>query len=214
MEGENDSEDASSYYWCHFSISNIAMLSKRMKFNQKISIIRNQSFAIKLGFLILVLISITAILFAIQYHAHSSGSVYQISPEYRRSLKKVLISLSHKEKTIELQASIINRLPSYTEILILAPQNNRVALKNYISHNYANRKIKLISFDTKLLTKVGFYLIFPEKDKLVELESVENTIIPSGSTWAQDLFEVSLNQKGETQLLVLRMIRISEGKTA
>ena len=132
----------------------------------------------------------------------STSESFKIIPEYQRFMRKIFISLGTKDTTLELHADLLDRLPDYTEIIILLPKRSMNTITNQLRDQPYGQKTKLIGFDTNPLEEGRAYLIFPERDKLVDTGPLKGSAIPKGSFWAQDLFEVAKKPDGQTLLLI------------
>ncbi len=154
-----------------------------------------------LSFLAILIVLIYS--FGISYIKEDNNSEsFKIIPEHQRFMRKLFISLGTKDTTLELHTDLLQRLPDYTEIIILLPKNNMNTLTNKLRDQPYGQKTKLIGFDTNPLEEGRAYLIFPERDKLVDTGPLKGSAIPKGSFWAQDLFEVAKKPDGQTLLLI------------
>jgi len=122
-------------------------------------------------------------------------------PEYRRYMKKAVISLAQKNITLNLHHELIKRLPEYTEIVILLPEQNQDIIRRELKRRIYNKEIQFVTFNTVPQENAQFFVLFPEKDKLVQFNT--NDILPcqQGSLWAQDFFEVGQLPDGDMVLL-------------
>ncbi len=126
----------------------------------------------------------------------------QIIPEYKRSLKKVVISLDTVKPTLKLQHNILSHLCEYTEIILLLPQCNLESVVNQLKDKPYYNRIRLVAFEERKRKDCSFFLVFPDKDKLVHVYT-GNHLSPKqpGSVWAQDLFEVMKKPDGRILLV-------------
>lgn len=125
---------------------------------------------------------------------------YRIVPEYERRLEKIVVSLGTKDKNLDLHADLLQHLPGYTEIILLLPENSIQSIMEIIKNQPYFQRTKLIGFNSSRFNSGHAYLIFPERDKLVDTGLIEK--IPRGSFWAQDLFKVATKQDGQILLLI------------
>ena len=125
---------------------------------------------------------------------------YQIIPEYKRYLKKVVVSLGPRDTNLHLHADFFRYLPEYTEIIVLLPENNVQPIMEIMKDQPYFRRTRFIGFQTEKFNDGRAYLIFPEKDKLVGTGQMKN--LWRGSSWAQDLFEVAQRPDGQILLLI------------
>jgi len=126
---------------------------------------------------------------------------YVLTEERNRTIKKAVVSLSKKDTTLKYQHEILKRLPKYSEILLLVPKSNLELIKTGLKNKSYADQIRLMPYDEKPVNNGRFYLVFPEKDKLVQVDNGDHTVY-EGSLWAQDLFEVLKRTDGKTTLLV------------
>lgn len=126
----------------------------------------------------------------------------QIIPEYNRSLKKVVISLDTVNPTLKLQHDILSHLCEYTEIILLLPQCNLESVENQLKDKSYYNRVRLVAFDERKRRDCSFFLVFPDKDKLVQVYTGDH-LRPKqpGTVWAQDLFEVVKKPDGQILLL-------------
>lgn len=129
-------------------------------------------------------------------------NAYRIIPEYKRTLKKIVISLGTKETSLDLHSDLLRQLPNYTEIIILLPKNNLNVISERLTDQPFAHRTRLVGFDTNLREGLHAYLVFPEKDKLIDFGPLKGDTILRGSLWTQDLFEVATRADGQTVLLI------------
>jgi len=126
---------------------------------------------------------------------------YVFTEEYNRTIKKVLVSLSKKDTTLKYQHEVLKRLPKYSEIILLVPKSNLELIKTGLKNKSYADQVRLMPYNENPVNNGRFYLVFPEKDKLVQIDNGNHTVY-QGSLWAQDLFEVVKKTDGTTTLLV------------
>lgn len=134
----------------------------------------------------------------------ATADQYRLVPEYKRLMKRVLISLPIDRPTIALHLGYLRYLPEYTEILILLPKTSMEAVAEQLRQQPYSGRTRLISFDTEYLQAPRVFFSFAELDKLFELVEREadfGMVSPRGTIWAQDLFEVATTEDGETVAL-------------
>lgn len=126
----------------------------------------------------------------------------QIVPEYNRSLKKVIISLDALNPTVKLQHEILSHLCEYTEIILLVPESNLESVKNELKDRPYYNQVRFVTFEEYKRKDCSFFLVFPDKDKLVQIDTGDQ-LEPKqpGTVWAQDLFEVMKGTDGRIILL-------------
>ncbi len=131
----------------------------------------------------------------------SAAQGHELVPEYDRSLKKVVISLSVKDASLEAHLKLINAFPEYTQIFVLLPDSSFSAISEELRLDPIGERTTLLPFPTEHKKKMQTYLVFPEKDKLVQ-GTAEHVVFPFGSSWAQDLFKVAVRPDGKRVLLI------------
>ena len=126
----------------------------------------------------------------------------QIIPEYKRSLKKVVLSLGTVNTTLSLQDNLLSSLPEYTQIIMLLPKCNLKAIENELKDKPYCDRVRLVPFEEHKHKDGRFFLVFPDKDKLVQVDTRDywGSRQP-GTAWAQDIFEVM--QKPDGQIILL-----------
>lgn len=131
----------------------------------------------------------------------SAAQGHELVPEYDRFLKKVVMSLSVKDTGLEAHLELINAFPEYTQIFVLLPDSSFSAVSEELRLEPSGARTTLIPFPTEHKKKMQTYLVFPEKDKLVQ-GTAEHVVFPFGSSWTQDLFEVADRPDGTRVLLI------------
>ena len=158
-----------------------------------------------LSFVIGVFICSTIIaIFAAVTHSNSAHkqNAYRIIPEYKRFLEKIVISLPIGDTSLELHHDILMSLPGYTQIIMLLPKSSLPTIEAELKKQPYGQRTVLVPFDTKTVSNDRVYMLFSEKDKLQYADNMNNRIVPSGTKWAQDLFEVATKPDGQTVLLI------------
>ncbi len=126
---------------------------------------------------------------------------YSITPEYNRTLKKILISLPVRGASLKYHHEFLSRLPGYTEIILFSPESNLNLIKKELKNRPYSKMVRFVLYDTMPRKGARFYLLFPEKEKLVQVDNDDHVPYPEGTFWAQDLFEVATKPGGQTLLL-------------
>ncbi len=125
-----------------------------------------------------------------------------VTPEYDRTMGRVVISLSRKDATLDLHHELLLRLPPYTQVILLLDGTNLKTIMGELRDKPYRDMVQLIPYDGKPKKGARFYWLFPEKDKLVQIDSGDRRLAAQqGSVWAQDLFEVTKAPTGELILL-------------
>jgi len=132
---------------------------------------------------------------------------YEIIPEYDRAMEKIVISLPTRNSSVpalslDSHFRVLQYIPDYTQIIIILPESRIEEVSTQLKNNSIQNKIILRPFKIRTLKNGYMYLIFAEKDKLVNSGSMENISIPKGTVWAQDLFEPAKLSNGKDILLV------------
>lgn len=151
---------------------------------------------------LVILISTIVIFYFLSSMLFGRTTFPTVVPEYNRSMKKVLITVDRSKLGIQPHLELLKRLPEYTEILILAPDELKQTVSRQIEGLDALRKIRIVPYSTKTMKNVTLYSVFPDKDKLIELGPIKEQRIPFGSLWAQDLFEPVIMANGLPALLI------------
>ena len=128
-----------------------------------------------------------------------NGHLFNIAPEYERTVSRVLIS-TDMETPLSLQMNTIKSLPRYTEVLLLFPAQRLEDIKQEIGDVLGQKKISLIPFDTHVLRNVHTYLLL-HKSGHVASTMYREVETPKGSIWAQDLFEVARTDDGKNVIV-------------
>jgi hypothetical protein len=139
--------------------------------------------------------------------------------EYQHSLKKVVLSLSIGDTSLELQHNIMSYLPEYTEILLLTPDVLVDWVTRAVQGKPYSSRCRIVPFETVKIRDGRFFLVRPEKRQLVQLDAEgSNHARYSSTQWAQDLFEVMKRAGGETVLQISEVYKyyssVAEKKNA
>ncbi|MDR4509505.1 MAG: agmatine deiminase family protein [Candidatus Brocadiaceae bacterium] len=132
---------------------------------------------------------------------------YRIVPEYMRSMKKVLISLPLENATIptpslDIHLGLVQYFPAYTEIILLLPESRLQTIKAEFKDKPNSENITYVVFETKQLNNGHLYLLFSDSNRMVDSGAIDDLVVPKGTAWAQDLFEVSTKPDGRKLLMV------------
>ena len=119
---------------------------------------------------------------------------------YERHLKRVVISLARRGASRDLHHTFLQRLPDYTEIILLLPKANVESVRRDLALRSYAQRVRLVGYDTELKQDARFLLLFPEKDKLVQVNTGPLSTHQQGTIWAQDLFEVGSLASGRCVL--------------
>ncbi len=160
---------------------------------------RKALLAIKvLSCLILVFV---AVLWADYFNQQSKRPI--LMPEYKRTLKQVIFSLSITDENLSLHHNLFSLLPEYTKIFVLLPKNNLDNIRSQLKNKPYWQNIILIPFDTKKMNGPEYACLNQGKKDLgrIKLDNEESVLFPKGSLWAQDTFEPLVSPEGNTQIL-------------
>lgn len=125
-----------------------------------------------------------------------------VVPEYDRTLKRVVVSLAQRDTELSLHHEILQRLPQYTEIILLVPERNLQAIRVELRDKSYQSRVHVVMYDSKPIEDARYYMLFRDKDKLVQIDNDSRTAVAQqGSTWAQDFFEVTMDPDGRPVLL-------------
>lgn len=146
----------------------------------------------------------TALALLIVFSLSASGwgvgrGTYSILPEYERRLDKVVLSLAVSTDSLSLHRSIIESMPDYTEVLILTPHKNVKEIGNNLRAMEQSGNVRLIPFDSRKLKNTNAYVLSSREHRLKTVNKPMS--MPSGSIWAQDLFEVVRGENGKSSIL-------------
>ncbi len=114
----------------------------------------------------------------------------RLTPEYDRYMKRVVISLAQRDMTLRLHHGLLRQLPDYTEIIILVPEKNIEFIKADLEQRWYAKRVKFVTYDAKPKRDARFFILFPEKEKLIQVDAGARPASRQGTIWAQDLFEV------------------------
>lgn len=168
-----------------------------------------------------LLITVLSVILIKQLYGVFNKDSYKIIPEYDRFLGKVVFSLPVKNEKVP-SLTLINHLklleflPEYTEVLVILPENRIEEVRLQIDSMSIKNKVLMCPFKTYSLKNGYLYMVFSEKDKLVGSGLMKDILIPKGTIWAQDLFEVAVNSKNQNQILIseiYKMLYSTESKS-
>ena len=103
---------------------------------------------------------------------------------------------------MKVQDNILRHLPDYSEIILLLPKCNLELIKSDLLLKPYHNHVRFVVYDEHVPKTGQFFLLFPEKDKLVQMDA--GKFWPDrqhGTIWSQDLFEVAKMKNGKTILL-------------
>lgn len=123
-------------------------------------------------------------------------------PEYSRQLREVVVTLAKRDSTLKLQHETLAAMPHYTRIILLLPEDNLGLIRNEVEHEIYRDQIEFVTYESISLNNSRVWLLFPDKEKLVEVVLGESDADShNGSVWAQDLFEPMIDSSGRAVLV-------------
>lgn len=135
--------------------------------------------------------------------SNGAADSYSPQPEYRQTAELVVASLSPKTRTLDHHEPVFRGLPTYSKILFLVPQSLRGEISRQIRERDLHHSIRLIDYDEEIRENADYYLLFPEKSKLVHVPASDGPpMAGQGSIWARDLFLAAKSGSGKPRLLV------------
>ena len=140
---------------------------------------------------VLVLVLFTVRLIPDVY-AEDSNSI-RIAPEYERTMKRVLVTLDAAHPTLDLQEDLLEKLPKYSKIILLAPQDHYDGLSGTLKHKPYGNRVTVVPFKSEWVDDGSLEFIVQECDQLKGEHIKEHLPLQWGTLWAQDLFEVGWN---------------------
>jgi len=127
---------------------------------------------------------------------------YTVHPERHQTLSQIVVSFSPRDLNLEHHHDLLEKIPSYTETIILVPEKNLDVIKEKIDARYSGN-FRYVTYNSQVRNDVNYYMLFPEHPKLVKIEAagdrIENGL---GSIWARDLFYAARGTSGKPFLLV------------
>lgn len=133
-------------------------------------------------------------------------------PEYDRQMQRIVVSLPTGDASPELQDEVLRHLPAYTRILFLVPANRWDDMVKWTATKPYGSRVTLVPFDPQYRRGARLYLLLPDEDRLVAVDTVDFSIgTQHGTTWAQDLFEVSCGASGTVTLEASSVHRCFQG---
>ncbi len=125
---------------------------------------------------------------------------FHIEPEYDRKLEKVVLSLEISTEDLSLHESILKSLPEYSEILMLLPKRRAPEIIRQFKALKLRQKVRFMPFSSDVVSKDNAYRLYTRNSELRKLR--KRRLMPRGSVWAQDLFEVASGDDGTRSILV------------
>ena len=124
---------------------------------------------------------------------------FRIEPEYDRKLEKVVLSLETSTEDLSLHESILKSLPEYSKVLMLIPDRRAKDIGRQLEALGLSRRVRLMPFSSRVVGKEEAYRLNTRNSELRKL--TKRRLMPRGSVWAQDLFEVARGDDGTRSIL-------------
>lgn len=125
----------------------------------------------------------------------------RIVPEYDRQMRRVVVSLPASDADPGLQDEVLRYLPAYTQILFLVPNSRLDEMRDWAAVKSYRSQITFVSFDPQYRSGARLYLLLPDEDQLIAVDTEDFPIgTQHGTIWAQDLFEVAFRPSGSLSL--------------
>lgn len=151
--------------------------------------------------LVAVLLARNAVVLSSSQNGRSAPATRcRIVPEYDRSAKKVLVSLAAGDTTLDLHRDVLSRLPGYTEIVLLLPEESLKSIKAELEKEPYAERTRLVAYRSRKRKGVLLYILTGDSDELTPVR-VDSAAVQHGTIWAQDLFEVTTGPGGRKLLL-------------
>jgi agmatine/peptidylarginine deiminase len=131
----------------------------------------------------------------------SKPSPYTAVPEYRRRLKRAVISLDWGNTTLNLRHTLLSQLPDYTEVLLLLPRESVPKLETELKSASYGSRIRLLPFEAQVAGSGVLHFIDQAGSKLVEERLPKPLPLQYGTIWSQDLFEPVEAPAGKIRLI-------------
>ncbi len=123
-------------------------------------------------------------------------------PEYERRMKRVVVAVPDDDTQPTLQHEVLCKLPEYTEILFLVPDNRLESVQAWIADRPYAKRTSIVPFDPQHRSKTRLYLLLPDEENLVVVDTGDFQLgSQPGTHWAQDLFEVATDTNNHSILL-------------
>lgn len=127
---------------------------------------------------------------------------FRLEPEYKRQLRRVVVSLAMRDTSLSRHHQILSNLPDYTRILMLLPEDNRDLIRSQLTEASYRDRVEFVPYKATSLNDSRLWLLFGESEELVQVDlddSQPETF--DGSMWAQDLFEVMTDSSDQVLLV-------------
>jgi len=116
-----------------------------------------------------------------------SQKKYQVVPEYKRNLKRIVVSLKAGSSALDLHHKTAMSLPSYTKIYLLVSNDVYEEVRQSIEKTPYGNKTSVLMYDTEIKRGGILYLLdnakgFAVKDIYVPIP------LQIGTYWMQDIF--------------------------
>ncbi len=124
-------------------------------------------------------------------------------PEYELGLQHVVLSIESRGGHLDAYEGLLTHLPGSTRVSVLVPENHLERVRDRFQSFSPRCRVEWIPFSEKPAgANAHAYLLFPEKQKLLDTGPIEDIKRFQGSAWAQDLFEAAVDRRGKPVLLI------------
>lgn len=124
---------------------------------------------------------------------------FRIEPEYERQLQRVVLSLETSTEDLSLHEDILRSLPEYSEVLLLLPDRRALDISRQLESMDLDQKVSLMPFSSRVVAKETAFRLYSRNVELRKLK--KRRLMPRGTVWAQDLFEVGRGHDGTRAIL-------------
>ncbi|MCE5251621.1 hypothetical protein LLG96_15540 [bacterium] len=135
-------------------------------------------------------------------HALRNTVKCTVIPEYRRTMKKVAVSLANGNTTLEMQRDLLDSLPGYARIVVLLPWSSVTAVSEELKNAPWGARTELVTFEPDIRDHGFFHFLAQGRDNLAREQLKKPLAVQQGTRWAQDLFEVGILPGGTLRLFV------------
>lgn len=181
--------------------------SHKLKFSRQISwglILASLALLLLLSYLVLESAEISASFARSSLFSSSEKEpAYTLTPEYDMTAELVVASLAPRSRTLSFHDELFRRLPEYSRIILLLPGSLEPTIAKALEGRPYQDRVELLTYQVHSQHHSRYYMLFPEKDKLIEVEAKPTEpIIPEGSIWARDLFVAGSEGQQKAVLLI------------
>lgn len=129
----------------------------------------------------------------------------QALPDYKKGLKRVVVSLSAAETDLRFHNELLSSFPEHSQILMILPEHNKETIaKELSSKSYASR-VEILAYPTSRVSPPNMVCLDDNKNELLPIQVTDPQQVvhfPHGSRWAQDFFEPLVGEDGYVELML------------